>query len=91
MFALACSGIGLIPLAIIVMLIGNRTYFACPSCKGKQLEEWIGEPKPEDRNAWEEAVAADKRAFARNKYILLAVVLTLLAVVLIAMTFVEWY
>lgn len=83
---LACTGIGLIPLAIIMMSLGNRTFRACPKCKGQQLELWSGQPSPEDRALWTAAKAADEAAFRRNKLILLAVVMVIFAAALVFMS-----
>lgn len=51
-FALACTGIGLIPMAVIMIVMGNRTYEACPNCKSDSLSEWYGLPSRECNQIW---------------------------------------
>lgn len=84
-FALACTGIGLIPLAIVLIVLGNRTFYACPNCKGQQLSQWTGQPTPENHAIWTSAKEADERAFKRNKLTLLAVVMAMFAAALVFM------
>ena len=82
---LACTGVGLIPVAIILILWGNLTYEACPGCQSKDLKGWNGFPSPENRTIWKRAKAEDDRAFKKNKLILLAVVMVMLAGALVFM------
>ena len=84
-FVLACTGIGLIPLAVVLILLGNRTYQVCPNCKGQQLTRWGGEPDSESRRVFAEAKEIDDRTFKQNKLILFGVVMTMLAAALVFM------
>jgi hypothetical protein len=84
-FLLACTGIGLIPLAVILIVLGNRTYEACPNCRGQQLAKWAGELFPESEAIWTSAREADEKAFQKNKLILLGVVMAMLAAALVFM------
>jgi hypothetical protein len=84
-FLLACTGIGLLPLAVILILLGNRTFNACPKCMGRNLADWKGAPSPESQAIWARAKEADDKAFQKNKLILLGVVLTILAAALVFM------
>lgn len=84
-FLLACTGIGLVPLAIILIWLGNRTYHCCPSCRGQQHAQWSGKPSAENQAIWAGAKADDHKAFKRNKWILFAVVMTMLAASLVFM------
>jgi hypothetical protein len=84
-FLLACTGFGLIPLAVTLIALGNRTFYACPNCKGQQLIQWAGAPSPESQAIWTRAKEEDDKAFKTNKLILLGVVLAILAVSLVFM------
>jgi hypothetical protein len=84
-FLLACTGIGLIPLAVILILLGNRTFQACPNCRGTSLLQWAGSPSPESQRIWTRAKEADDKAFKTNKLILLAIVMAMLAAALVFM------
>jgi len=84
-FLIACTGVGLIPLAVVLIWLGNRTFDACPSCKGTQFAAWIGDPSAESEAVWQEAYLADERAFKKNKLILFAVVMAILAAALVFM------
>jgi hypothetical protein len=84
-FLLACTGAGLIPLAVVLIWLGNRTFSACPNCRGKSLEPWSGEPSPQSRTIWSDAKEADDKAFKRNKMVLFAVVMTMFAAALVFM------
>jgi hypothetical protein len=79
-FLLACTGIGAIPLGIVLIYFGNRTDPTCPGCDNrKSILPWDGMPTPESEDLWAVAELRDKRQFARNKLILLGVTLLLLA------------
>lgn len=88
-------GVGLIPLiprmitpiviVIVILLLGNRTYRACPSCKNRQLAAWPGQVSENSRTIWQTAKASDEKAFRTNKLILLAVVVLILLASLVLM------
>ncbi len=74
---------GAIPLAIALIYLGNRTYRACPQCGEQDLEPWEGEHSPGSEEIWNTAKAADDKMFARNKLVVLGVVLSILAAAII--------
>lgn len=94
MFA-AGIGVRLVPLlprfvtpivmAVLIIVLGNRTYRACPNCKNLQLALWSGQISEQNRTIWQKAKEADEKAFKTNKLILLAIVLCILAASLVSM------
>lgn len=81
-FAMACTGIGLIPLAIIFIVFGNRTYETCPNCGSPEHVTADGPLWPTSYDIWKKAQAADERAFKKNKWILFGVTMVILAAAL---------
>lgn len=74
-FLLGCTGIGLIPLLLVVFYLGRLTRPACPACGAtSRLAPWGGKPDPEADRIWRQAVADDRREFLRTKLSLMAVV-----------------
>ncbi len=75
---LSCTVIGVIPWLVLFLLLGNRTFRACPNCDARdRLTDWDGaneDPAPESEQIWKEKHDADKQAFKTNKLTLLAVV-----------------
>ncbi len=80
---IACTGVGVIPLAMILIPMGNRTYDTCPNCKSEEVLDWIGEPSSASGAIWKKAKEADDKTFLINKLILLATVLVMLAAALV--------
>ena len=81
-FALACTGIGLIPLAIIFIWFGNRMYQVCPNCMSLDIFPARGKLWPTSFDIWKKAQAADDRKFKTNKLILFGVTMVILAAAL---------
>ena len=73
---LICTGLGAIPVAIILILLGNQTRRVCPNCHDQDLAPWSGQPSEQNVAAWEKAREADEAAFARNKLVLLTVIMS---------------
>jgi hypothetical protein len=74
-FLLGCTGIGLIPLLLVVMYLGRLSRPACPACGATtRLSAWRGIPTPESDQIWGQAVADDRREFLRTRLSLMAVV-----------------
>ena len=84
-FLVACTGLGAIPVAVVLILLGNRTYHACPNCRGQELAPWTGVASPQSNEVWKQAKAADDKAFKTNKLMLLGVVMAMLGAALIFM------
>ena len=84
-FLLACTGIGLIPVGIILISYGNRTFNACPQCKSQNLLEWTGQPSPECQAIWTKAKEADDNAFKKNRLVLFGFAMAMLAAALVFM------
>lgn len=76
---MACSGVGLIPVVLIAIFLGNRTYRRCPNCESQQLAAWAGQPSPQNEAIWLEAKNADEKAFRNSKLIVLTIIIALLA------------
>lgn len=77
---MACTGIGLIPLAVLLIWLGNRTVEACPQCGVRESFATVSiAPTMESERIWSTAVGADAKRFQQNKLVLLAVVSLLLA------------
>ena len=66
---LGITVLGIVPL----LLWGNRTRAECPSCGGDSFQRWGGEPTAEADRIYYDAKEADRKAFSRNKLVLLGV------------------
>lgn len=81
-FAAACTGIGLIPLAVVFIWFGNRTFPVCPNCSSTDHVPSKGKLWPTSYEIWKKAHAIDERAFKTNKLILFGVTMVILAAAL---------
>ncbi len=75
-FLLVLTGIGAIPLALILWYLGNRTEPRCPQCgmNGPFQPSWA-DTSAGALATWRNAVAEDAQRFQRNRRITLAVVM----------------
>ena len=64
------TGIGLLPLIVLLMVANRSTYQVCPSCGAgrKHLRSLSGAPSPDADRVLEEAVRLDAQRFKRNQY-----------------------
>jgi len=83
-FVVACSGVGIIPLAVVLIVLGNRTKPSCPHCdRNDALRPWAGRPTPDADRMWEVARRQDEKSFKVNKLILFGVVMTMLLLAIV--------
>ena len=76
-----CSGAGIIPAAILFIILGNRTVEVCVNCGSTTIHQTAGYPTEEAIQIWQYAYDDDQKRFDRSKYVLLAIVLSILALV----------
>ena len=82
----SCTLVGVIPWFVFFLLMGNRTFKACPQCgRRDQLHDWDRDPTTEAESLWQTARRADDAAFRRNKNALLMVTLLVLSLALALM------
>lgn len=81
--AIALTGIGLLPLAIIVVVMANWTKKVCPKCRDDDFDPWDGSPSDQAMKIWHRACRNDDKAFKRQKLIIFAVVMVMLVAAVI--------
>jgi hypothetical protein len=79
------SGIGIIPVVIVISVIRRQTYSACPNCRGRKLTSWQGHMTQESERIWMNAPARDRMLFKVYGLITLGVLLLVLGAALIFM------
>jgi predicted RNA-binding Zn-ribbon protein involved in translation (DUF1610 family) len=78
-FLLALTGVGLLPLVVLLVVLGNQTNRACPACGEKAaLAAFAGERSPNAQEIWNAASSLDAQRFKRNQLITASVLMALM-------------
>jgi hypothetical protein len=91
-FLLGCTGIGLLPLALVIFYLGRLTRPACPACLAtSRLTAWHGVPTAEADQIWRKGVAEDRREFLRTKLSLMATMALVLGAIALYLLIRLWF